>query len=191
MGIDAPLLCKKNTKHLSEANFSRSRQNTVVVAYETNLERAYMLLPNGKHNRKKSLNGSLTFMDALNKPSIVQGIPKPNGKDLLVKAGDIVYTYLINKEVSVEVLESSPSRHAAYLSFEEYPSIYDAYQPFENLRSPNDGEEFRDPCEVKRGMLVLSREGKEVSQEFVLFANKEYFLAHDLFVEWSFVYLVL
>jgi len=170
LGIDAPLLCKKNTKHLSETNFSRSRQNTVVVAYETDLERAYMLLPNGKHNRKKSLNGSLTFMDALNKPSIVQrgdNIPKPNGKDLLVKVGDIVYTYLIDKEVSVEVLESSPSRHAAYLSFEEYPSIYDAYQPFENLRSPNDGEEFRDPCEVKSGMLVLSREGKEAYRAIV------------------------
>lgn len=67
--------------------------------------------------------------------------------------GDKISVKLEQKHVKAEVIDILPPIKAAYLSFEDYPSVYDEYQPHELLRLPT-GAEI--PTEdMKPGLIVI------------------------------------
>jgi hypothetical protein len=78
--------------------------------------------------------------------------------------GDLVNVKLKQKVVKAEVLELVSQMHSAYLSFEDYPSIYDEWQPTDLLRTPDRAE--ISPTDLKPGLMVIDLSNKNVS--FVL-----------------------
>lgn len=67
--------------------------------------------------------------------------------------GDMIAVKLEQKCVKAEVLEVIPQLKAAYISFEDYPSVYDEYQPFDLLRLPSGAEIPHH--DIKSGLVVL------------------------------------
>jgi hypothetical protein len=67
--------------------------------------------------------------------------------------GDKVSVKLVQKHVKAEILEIIPQMNAAYLSFEDFPSVYDEYQPCDLLRLPS--REEIPVGDIKPGLLVL------------------------------------
>jgi len=112
--------------------------NKPVVVFNSSLENNYMSLRNAdvekhyplanKHKVGKALIGKLTI-------------------------GDMLACRLEQKCVKAEVLEVVPQMKAAYISFEDYPSVYDEYQPFDLLRLPA-GDEITHN-DIKPGLVVL------------------------------------
>ncbi|KAK1744924.1 chromodomain-containing protein [Skeletonema marinoi] len=112
--------------------------NKPVVVFNSSLENNYMSLRNAdvekhyplanKHKVGKALIGKLTI-------------------------GDMLACRLEQKCVKAEVLEVVPQMKAAYISFEDYPSVYDEYQPFDLLRVPS-GDEITHN-DIKPGLVVL------------------------------------
>jgi hypothetical protein len=80
-------------------------------------------------------------------------------KDLSV--GDWVNVKLEQKVVKAEVLEVVSQMHSAYLSFEDYPSVYDEWQPVGLLRHPTRAE--ISPGDVKPGLVVIDLSNSNVS----------------------------
>mmetsp|Transcript_26829 Transcript_26829/g.54753 ORF Transcript_26829/g.54753 Transcript_26829/m.54753 type:complete len:1082 (-) Transcript_26829:207-3452(-) len=70
-----------------------------------------------------------------------------------LKPGDQIVVKLEQRHVKGEIQEVIPQMKAAYLSFEEFPSIYDEYQPYDLVRFPN-GEEIPEK-DVKPGLVVI------------------------------------
>jgi hypothetical protein len=69
--------------------------------------------------------------------------------------GDMIAVKLEQKCVKAEVLEVIPQMKAAYISFEDYPSVYDEYQPFDFLRLPSGAEIPHH--DIKPGLVVLGK----------------------------------
>ena len=67
--------------------------------------------------------------------------------------GDLISVKLEKKFVKAEVVEILPQTKAAYLSFEDYPSVYDEYQPYELLRLPTRAEIPQE--DIKPGLVVI------------------------------------
>jgi len=67
--------------------------------------------------------------------------------------GELISCKLEQKFVKAEVVEVIPSIKTVYLSFEDYPSIYDEYQPHDRVRLPS-GAEIA-PGELKPGLTVI------------------------------------
>ena len=109
-----------------------------VVAFNTSLENNYTSLVNAdvsKHypNHVKDKVGESLIKE--------------------LKPGDLISVKLEQKMVKAEVIEILPKVKAAYLSFEDYPSVYDEYQPCDLLRLPTRAEI---PTEdLKPGLVVL------------------------------------
>jgi len=78
--------------------------------------------------------------------------------DLDLNIGDMLHARLEKKKVKARVIEIQPKLHVAYLSYEEYPSIYDEFQPIEDIRSLQDGQELNTD-ELKAGMIVVNKWG--------------------------------
>eukprot|EP00804_Cyclotella_cryptica_P020802 CCRYP_019247-RA/>CCRYP_019247-RA protein AED:0.13 eAED:0.13 QI:481/1/1/1/1/1/5/149/1185 len=70
-----------------------------------------------------------------------------------LSVGDLVNVKLEQKVVKAEVLEVVPEMHSAYLSFEDYPSVYDEWQPTSLLRLPTRAE--ISPEDIKPGLVVI------------------------------------
>lgn len=109
-----------------------------VVAFNTSLENNYMSLVNAdldKHfpNSSKDKVGESLIGE--------------------LKAGDKISVKLEQKFVKAEVVEIVPQMKSAYLSFEDYPSLYDEYQPYEVIRLPTGAE--IPPEDVKPGLVVI------------------------------------
>jgi len=84
--------------------------------------------------------------------------------------GDMVNVKLEQKVVKAEVLEVVSQMHAAYMSFEDYPSLYDEYQPTYLLRTPDRGEIA--PNDLKPGLIVLDLSNSNVRNlTFVMFTS--------------------
>lgn len=115
-----------------------------IVAYNTDLDRAYLAL------RSASVPSDASGLDA-------------TGIERLVKGSKVV-ARLEQKRVKGTILQIEPSLHAAYLSYEDYPSLYDEYQPYELLRVPTNygggGAEVRHE-EVVPGLIVLNLVGEK------------------------------
>lgn len=115
-----------------------------IVAYNTNLDRAYLAL------RSASVPSDARSLDA-------------TGIERLVKGSKVV-ARLEQKRVKGTILQIEPALHAAYLSYEDYPSLYDEYQPYELLRVPTNygggGAEVRHE-EVVPGLIVLNLVGEK------------------------------
>lgn len=109
-----------------------------VVAFNTSLENNYMSLV--KNDLEKH------FPNA-SKDKV--------GESLIgeLKAGDKISVKLEQKFVKAEVVEIVPQMKSAYLSFEDYPSLYDEYQPYELIRLPTGAE--IPPEDVKPGLVVI------------------------------------
>lgn len=74
--------------------------------------------------------------------------------------GDMVNVQLQQKVVKAEVLELT-SQLYAYISFEDYPLIYDEWQPADLLRTPDRAE--ISPVDLKPGLVVLDLSNSNVS----------------------------
>jgi hypothetical protein len=109
-----------------------------VVAFNTSLENNYTSLVNADVE-KHFPNAS---KDKVGESLIKQLVP-----------GDKISVKLEQKHVKAEVIEILPQMTAAYLSFEDYPSVYDEYQPYEFLRLPTRAE--IPAKDIKPGLLVL------------------------------------
>ncbi|KAL7554833.1 hypothetical protein ACHAWF_018375 [Thalassiosira exigua] len=67
--------------------------------------------------------------------------------------GDMISVRLEQKYVKAEVIEIVPTMKSVYLSFEDYPSVYDEYQPYELVRLPTGAE--IPPEDIKPGLVVI------------------------------------
>mmetsp|Transcript_20974 Transcript_20974/g.45477 ORF Transcript_20974/g.45477 Transcript_20974/m.45477 type:complete len:674 (+) Transcript_20974:316-2337(+) len=109
-----------------------------VVAFNTSLENNYTSLVNAdiaKHFPNAS-------KDKVGESLIGELVP-----------GDKISVKLEQKYVKAEVIEILPQMKCAYLSFEDYPSVYDEYQPYGLVRLPT-GAEI--PSEdIKPGLVVI------------------------------------
>mmetsp|Transcript_39835 Transcript_39835/g.95856 ORF Transcript_39835/g.95856 Transcript_39835/m.95856 type:complete len:1116 (+) Transcript_39835:87-3434(+) len=109
-----------------------------VVAFNTSLENNYTSLVNADL-QKHFPNAS---KDKVGETLISELIP-----------GDKISVKLEQKHVKAEVIELLPQMKSAYLSFEDYPSVYDEYQPYELIRRPTGAE--IPPDDVKPGLVVI------------------------------------
>lgn len=74
--------------------------------------------------------------------------------------GDMVNVQLHQKVVKAEVLELV-SQSYAYISFEDYPLIYDEWLPAHLLRTPDRAE--ISPVDLKPGLVVVDLSNSNVS----------------------------
>ena len=109
-----------------------------VVAFNTSLENNYMSLVNADLDKHFPHAARVKVGESL----IGELLP-----------GDIISVKLEQKHVKAEVIEVLAQMKAAYLSFEDYPSIYDEYQPYGLIRLPTGAE--IPPEEVKPGLVVI------------------------------------
>lgn len=112
--------------------------NKPVVAFNSSLENNYMSLRNADVEKHYPLANEHKVGDALIRNLTI---------------GDMLAVRLEQKCVKAEVLEVVPQMKAAYISFEDYPSVYDEYQPFDFLRLPSREEIAHD--DIKPGLVVL------------------------------------
>lgn len=109
-----------------------------MVAFNTSLENNYVSLVNADIS-KRFPNAD---EDKVGEKLIGELVP-----------GDKLFVKLAQRFVKSEVVEILPKMKTAYLSFEDYPSVYDEYQPYELLRLPT-GAEI--PSEdIKPGLTVI------------------------------------
>ncbi len=112
--------------------------NKPVVAFNSSLENNYTSLVNAdvkKHFPNASKENVGEFL-------IEQLVP-----------GDKIFVRLEQKCAKAEVIEILPQMKSAYISFEDYPSVYDEYQPIESLRLTTRAEIPEE--DIKPGLLVL------------------------------------
>lgn len=109
-----------------------------VVAFNTSLENNYMSLVNADLDKH--------FPHAARDKA---------GESLIgeLVAGDKISVKLEQKCVKAEVVEILQHMKSAYLSFEDYPSVYDEYQPYGLIRLPTGAE--IPPEDVKPGLVVI------------------------------------
>jgi hypothetical protein len=132
-------LSQGNRKNVITRDMSKFRIGSKpVVCFNTSLENNYTSLVN-VDVEKNFPNASI---DNVGESLIGQLVP-----------GDKISVKLEQKHVKAVVIEILPQMKAAYLSFEDYPSVYDEYQPHELLRLPTRAE--IPPEEIKPGLLVL------------------------------------
>ena len=112
--------------------------NKPVVVFNSSLENNYMSLRNADVEKHYPLAKKQKVGDALISNLAI---------------GDMLAVKLEQKCVKAEVLEVIPQMKAAYISFEDYPSVYDEYQPLDLLRLPS-REEISHP-DIKPGLVVL------------------------------------
>ena len=109
-----------------------------VVIFNSSLENNYMSLPNADVDK----HFPLAEEDKVGESLI---------RNLTI--GDMISVKMCQKCVKGEVLDIIPQVKAAYISFEDYPSVYDEYQPFDLLRCPSRVEIPQH--DIKPGIVVL------------------------------------
>lgn len=109
-----------------------------VVAFNTSLENNYMSLVNADIDK----NFPNASKDKVGESLIGELVP-----------GDKISVRLEQKHVKAEVIEVLPQTKAVYISFEDYPSIYDEYLPNEAVRLPTGAEV--PPEDIKPGLVVI------------------------------------
>lgn len=109
-----------------------------MVAFNTSLENNYVSLVNADIS-KRFPNAD---EDKVGEKLIGELVP-----------GDKLFVKLEQRFVKSEVVEILPKMKTAYLSFEDYPSVYDEYQPYELLRLPTGAE--IPPEDIKPGLTVI------------------------------------
>jgi len=128
----------QNRKNVITRDISKLRIGSKpIVAFNTSLENNYTSIHTdiAKHFPRAS-------QDNIGESLIRQLVP-----------GDKVSVKLVQKHVKAEILEIIPQMNAAYLSFEDFPSVYDEYQPCDLLRLPS--REEIPVGDIKPGLLVL------------------------------------
>jgi hypothetical protein len=103
------------------------------------LERAFLKLPDS------SVEDSSTVLPDHVQPSVK----------------DVVTISLLGKNVKGEIVEVRSQMSAALVSYEECPSVFDEYQPYDMLRVPRCGESRAEVKydDVKPGLVVVSKSG--------------------------------
>lgn len=127
--------------------FNSSLENNYMSLRDADVEKHYPYAAKNKAGEALITNGNLT-------------------------SGDTLAVKLEQKCVKAEVIEVIPQMKAAYLSFEDYPSVYDEYQPFDFIRLPS-GAEIPHHS-IKSGLVV-----KDISNSNVrVVCSVEYFLGY-------------
>ena len=146
-GTDAPRFKPLSTSVLTNSqknlvgSVNVSKANETVIAYDTELENSYMQL---KFAPKKWEELCLST----------------------INVDDLLDVKLCKKVVKARVLEILKNVKAAHLTYEDYPSIYDEWQYFDNLRSvKGDGADLKE-SDIKEGTVVLNRWGDMKSVSF-------------------------
>jgi hypothetical protein len=136
---NVPLRLNVSDQYPAVIRDSEDEDSTPVAVYGNDLEKQFFNLPNVQaHERDSSLSG-----------------------DVELNKGDCVTIQLLGKSIKGRIFDIKPEMNAALLSYEEYPEIYDEYQPYDSLRVPVSGEaadEIR-PNDVKPGLVVVNRWG--------------------------------
>jgi hypothetical protein len=81
-----------------------------------------------------------------------------------LEANDKIVVRLQQKCCKADVIEIVSNTRFVYLSFEEYPLIYDEYQPSNLVRFPN-GDEIP-PDGIKPGLVVIDISNSNVRHSF-------------------------
>eukprot|EP00559_Dactyliosolen_fragilissimus_P006172 CAMPEP_0184870614 /NCGR_PEP_ID=MMETSP0580-20130426/38140_1 /TAXON_ID=1118495 /ORGANISM="Dactyliosolen fragilissimus" /LENGTH=1203 /DNA_ID=CAMNT_0027372785 /DNA_START=128 /DNA_END=3740 /DNA_ORIENTATION=- len=132
-----PTYFKKGTKFLKNLmSPKRKKGSTSIVAYNTDLDNAYLSLPY-LSKRSHSFEDKIVWND--------------------LQVGDKIIIRLQEKEAPADVLLIESNLPCAYVSFDDYPSLYDEFLTLDTLRLPNYGEKgSRIPDEqIKPGMVVI------------------------------------
>lgn len=89
----------------------------------------------------------------------------PPSESTLVEpsVSDLVTVHMMGKSVKGEILEIREELSAALLKYEEFPDVFDEYQPYESLRIPRSGESAAEVKydDVKPGLAVVTKAGSE------------------------------
>ena len=109
-----------------------------VVAFNTALENNYMSL--------KDADIAKNYPNAAKANIGISLIGKLAPEDKIV-------VKLEQKHVKAEVVEIIPQMKSAYLTFEDYPSLYDEFQPCDLIRLPSGAE--IPPEDMKPGLVVI------------------------------------
>ena len=112
--------------------------NKPVVAFNSSLENNYTSLVNADVEKH--------FPDAGEK-NVGEGLIRQ------LVPGDKIFVRLEQKFVKAEVIEITEQMKSAYISYEDYPSVYDEYQPVDLLRLSSRAEIPDD--DLKPGLLVI------------------------------------
>jgi len=128
--------CSTSTTTNKSAGNTNDSNPMQAVAYDTDLEKSFLELPSVPDSSATSV---------LIDPS-------------LVTVGDTVCVRLCGKKVSGSILRIESQMSVAFLSYDEYPALYDDFQAYESLRSPVTGAEVR-PEDIKAGLAVIHRDG--------------------------------
>ena len=117
---------------------SKNRSSSApIVAYDTKFDKAYLTLPN-LIEKKNSNEKILSILDE-------------------IKIGHNILLKLQEKQAPAKVLEIETDLPVAYISFDDYPLLYDEFQTYDKLRLPNNGEKGMEiPAKlVKSGITVI------------------------------------
>jgi hypothetical protein len=134
-----PLRLNAADQYPAAISDSADEDSSPVIAYANDLEEQFLLLPNI--------------------PADEHDISLPGGVSLAVN--DCVTIHLMGKSVKGRILQIVSEMSAALLSYEEYPALYDEYQPYERLRVSLAGELGMgiSPNDVRPGLVVVNRWG--------------------------------
>jgi hypothetical protein len=134
-----PLRLSAADQYPAAISDSADEDSSPVIVYANDLERQFLSLPNI--------------------PADERDISLPGGVSLAIN--DCVSIHLMGKSIKGRILQIVPEMNAALLSYEEYPALYDEYQPYERLRVPVDGElgVGISPNAVRPGLAVVNRWG--------------------------------
>jgi len=117
-----------------------------VVAYKTDLELAYLSLPKIEDHKSKH---DVT----VDRNQMMDNI----------EIGDNIFIKFGEKKTKANVVDIHDELPCAYVSFEDYPSLYDEYLTYSMLRLPNAGGiNIEVPSDqVKAGLVVIALLGEK------------------------------
>ena len=118
-----------------------SEDGSPILAFSTDIERGYILLSKAP--------APMTEEERL----------QMNKKIANLSIGETIMVTVKNKMCDATVMEIRKHEHAAYISYEAYPGLYDEYLPSNLLRQPIGGKAEVPLAELKPGKVVIGLVG--------------------------------
>lgn len=138
----------KANKATSIGQQSQRSRDAPIVAFDNEMERAYLSLP---------VAPTLEQMSQVNLQGLATNVAS-------ITPGARITVRIQGRKCRAEVLEVAESLYCAQLSYEDYPSLYDEFQPCDLLRMPSSGggcSEEVNPENIRPGLLVVSLVGEK------------------------------
>ena len=124
---------------------SRGSGNAPIVAFESEMETAWICLPQAAQLSKAERRGLAAQIDQLT-------------------PGSRIAVDVMGRKCTAEVLEIREAMHTVFMSYEDYPSLYNEYLPFDRLRTPSIGGGTltdMNPENIRPGALVIALIGEK------------------------------